>query len=471
MAISNPLGGTPPPGPLPGLLPDALSTVEFGPSVRTRAIEVATCRLVVVEGPSRGRAIVAPRAIARIGAHEENDLILGGDNTVSRFHCEIRQVQGEYLLVDRDSTNGCWIGKLRIREAFLYPNCEIRIGNSLVRFEPVTEALAVEPLEQDRYGELVGATAVMRAVYGFIDKVAPSELSVVVYGETGTGKELVARALHARSRRSAKPLVVFDCSAIPPNLIESELFGHEKGAFSGAIRQHRGVFEQAKGGTLFFDELGELPLSLQPKFLRALETGEVRRVGGERSIRIDTRVVAATNRDLPSLIQAGTFRRDLYYRLAKASMTLPSLRDRRDDIPLLAAHFLVQRPNPDAASPQRFGPDALAIMRAYSWPGNARELRNVVDRAAAFCDTEFIGASHLPAELSATTSDRAGRFDGISGLPSGLKEAKEAMVSRFEKAYLADLLMRHNHNISQVARDAGIDRRHVYRLLKKYELE
>ena len=460
---------------------DRQRTVEVSVGAITDIIHLEQCKLVVVDGASRGTELVLSKPIIRIGANEKNDLVLE-DNTVSRFHCEIRHIGEEYLLVDRQSTNGTYVGSLRVREAFLYPNCEMLVGNSLVRFQPLVEEVPIFPIKRNRYGSLIGAAPRMRDIYGIIDKVGPSELSVVVEGETGTGKELVARALHERSRRERGPLVIFDCSAFPATLLESELFGHEKGAFSGAIRTHRGVFERAEGGTIFFDELGEMSLSLQPKFLRALESGEVRRVGGERTIKVDVRVVAATNRDLASMVEEGAFRQDLFYRLAKVRFTLPALRDRIDDIDLLVDHFLAeQRERNPTWVVRRFSDEALELLCSYDWPGNVRELRNVVERASTFCDTEVVEIRDLPADLQA----RVGRASkttptlappasmGLAGEiepGTGLKEAKEKMVAQFERDYLVSLLDRHQMNISKVAREAGIDRRHVYRLMRKYEI-
>ncbi len=456
---------------------DAVDDREHTVEVRVGeigAIQIEKCELVVTEGPDQGRTLVLDKSIVRIGTNEKNDLALG-DNTVSRFHCEIRLVGDEYLLVDRSSTNGTWIGPLRVVEAALYPDAEISVGNTTLRFVPLVEHVEVLPFAGSRYGDMVGSAPRMREVYGVLDKVAPSELSVVVEGETGTGKELVARALHQHSRRSAGPLVIFDCSAFPENLLESELFGHEKGAFSGAHRTHKGVFERAEGGTVFFDELGEMTLALQPKFLRALESGEVRRVGGERTIKTDVRVVAATNRDLSQMVEEGRFRRDLYYRLAKVRVQLPPLRARVSDLDLLA-HFFLEALRERGGRPlaRRFSEDALGLMRTYDWPGNVRELRNVVERASAFCEAEEIGVEDLPGDLQARMGRplrdaRAGSSVDIEP-GTGLKEAKELMVARFERDYLMDMLERHDMNISQVAREAGIDRRHVYRLMKKHDI-
>jgi DNA-binding NtrC family response regulator len=449
-------------------------TQQVNINQRLDQIELAQCRLVVIDGPDVGQQMTLDKPIVRIGSNEKNDLVLS-DNTVSRFHCEIRRVRDEYLFIDRQSTNGCYLGDLRLVEGYLYPNCELLIGNCLVKFEPLVESLEIIPSKADQYGDLIGSAEKMRKIYGLLDKVAPSELSVVIQGQTGTGKELVSRAIHQFSRRKAGPLVIFDCSAFPENLLESELFGHEKGAFSGAIRTHRGVFERAEGGTIFFDELGEMSVSLQPKFLRALESGEIRRVGGERTIKIDARVVSATNRNLLSMVEEGTFRQDLYYRLAKVTIDLPPLRERIEDLPTLCEHFIDQLKNRGnvPVHVRAFSAEALLTMSGYDWPGNIRELKNVVERAATFCEGELIQPEDLPADLCARMGMDSGHNAPKSPALSpglGLKQAKEMMVSNFERDYLVGLLKRYNMNISRVAREAGIDRRHVYRLMKKYEI-
>ena len=452
-----------------------MHTQQVNISHRMETIQLEQCRLVVIDGPDIGKQLTIDKPIVRIGSNQKNDLVLT-DNTVSRFHCEIRRVRDEYIFVDRQSTNGCYFGDLRLVEGSLFPNCEVLVGSSLIRFEPLVENIEIVPSDENTYGDLVGSAPKMRKIYGLLDKVAPSELSVVIQGETGTGKELVARAIHQFSRRKDGPLVIFDCSAFPENLLESELFGHEKGAFSGAVRTHRGVFERAEGGTIFFDELGEMSINLQPKFLRALESGEIRRVGGERTIKVDARVVSATNRNLLQMVEENTFRQDLYYRLAKVTLDLPPLRDRIEDLPSLCEHFIAQlkERNSLPAHVRAFSPEALNAMRKYDWPGNIRELRNVVERASAFCEGDHIQPEDLPADLcarlgmssSSATPQRPAVTPGL-----GLKEAKEMMVSNFEKEYLVGLLNQYNMNISKVAREAGIDRRHVYRLMKKYGID
>ena len=449
-------------------------TVAFRVDDKAHRITIEKCRLVVIEGADQGKEFVLDKPIIRIGTNERNDLVLE-DETVSRFHCEVRRVGEEYALVDRQSTNGTYVGDLRLVEGVLYPQCKFQLGATVLQFAPLVEEVDVRPISGVQYGDIIGGSAAMQHVFGLIDKIAPSELSAVISGETGTGKELAARALHRQSARSEGPFVVFDCSAFPDNLLESELFGHERGAFSGAIKTHKGVFERANRGTLFLDELGEMAVTLQPKFLRALENGEIRRVGGERPIKVDVRVVAATNRNLRAMIDEGTFRQDLFYRLAKVMVDLPPLRKREGDLRRLAEHFLDQlrTRQPKFISATSFSAQALEIMFQYDWPGNVRELRNIVERAATFANADSVTLDDLPGELQArmgrTGKRRTGSHMVVPG--SGLKEAKEQMITEFERSYLIDLLERNNMNITKVAREAGIDRRHVYRLLKKYGLE
>ena len=379
--------------------------------------------------------------------------------------------------MDQGSTNGTYIGSLRVREVVLHSGCEVTIGKTRIEFAPLTTDIEVSPSEGSQFGPLIGASTEMRSVYTLISKVAPSDLSVVIQGATGTGKELVAQAIHQYSRRDKKPLVVFDCSAVPEHLIESELFGHEKGSFSGALRTHKGVFEQAEGGTLFLDELGELSLKLQPKLLRALESGMIRRVGGERMVRVDVRIISATNRNLHEMVEAKTFRQDLFYRLAKVQVQLPPLSKRGDDVHLIAHHFIerLNQQNKGFRFIQGIDKVALGLMKKWNWPGNVRELRNVIERAYTFADHPWIQDQDLSLHIQELqeTADEQGFSPLDFQIPEScsLKEAKERMISSFEKEYLNQLMEKHQMNISKMAREAGIDRRHIYRLFKKYNIE
>ena len=360
----------------------------------------------------------------------------------------------------------------------------------------------IVPSRSDRCAGLIGGNSKMREIYSIIEKIAPTATTVVIDGETGTGKEVVAQAIHSLSPRSRNDLVVFDCGAVPPNLIESELFGHEKGSFTGAVMTRQGLFEQADGGTLFLDELGELPIDLQPKLLRVLEQREVRRVGSTKAQKVDVRIIAATNRNLEDEVRAGRFRQDLFYRLSVVRLHLPALRDRNDDIPLLVQHFLDHGHynKKDPAGKQRargVAREALAALQAYPWPGNVRELVNVIERAVSFCDGEVLHLSDLPDYVrtakaappkEAAPSRRAPTFPGASVPMSSaaptptppeelmaegvtFKDAKERWVAAFERDYILQLLRRNNGNISHAARAADIDRKYFRKLMKKYDIE
>src|SRR5262249_40610420 len=293
-----------------------------------------------------------------------------------------------------------FVNKVRIREAFLKPGSLVSVGQSQLRFNAREEEVEIVPSRSDHCAGLIGGNARMREIYSIIEKIAPTATTVVIDGDTRTGKEVVAQAIHSLSPRARSDFVVFDCGAVPPNLIESELFGHEKGSFTGAVMTRQGLFEQADGGTLFLDELGELPLDLQPKLLRALEQREVRRVGSTKAQKVDVRIIAATNRNLEDEVRAGRFRQDLFYRLSVVRLHLPSLHARTDDIPLLVQHFLdTGSYNRTPSGGQRVrgvARDALAALQNYPWPGNVRELVNVVERAVSFCDHELIELSDLP---------------------------------------------------------------------------
>src|SRR4029434_6633799 len=278
-------------------------------------ISFRKCQLRVISGPDKDKRVDLERKPMRIGKKEDNDFALE-DNTVSRYHLAIEQRGDSFVLKDLDSTNGTSINGLRVKEAYLSPGDVISLGNTEIEFIAFDEKIQIEPSTKTSLGDMVGKSKKMRQIFGILEKIAPSLATVIIQGETGTGKELVARAIHTHSLRKEKPFIVFDCSAVAPSLIESELFGHEKGSFTGAIKERKGAFEAANGGTVFLDEIGELTLDLQPKLLRALEQREIRRVGSNDSQRVDVRVVCATNRDLREELDAGRFRHDVYYRFS-----------------------------------------------------------------------------------------------------------------------------------------------------------
>jgi len=315
---------------------------------RVTSARLRRCRVEVVTGTDAGlvRDVEAP--VIRIGARRGNDVQLT-DSKVSGLHCEIRLDDRGYRLRDLDSTNGTYVSQLRINDVYIQPGAQIALGGTRLKFEPLGDSVEIELSDTDRFGSMIGRSVKMRELFARLEKLARTDTTVLVTGETGAGKELVAEALHDHSTRTKGPFIVLDCGSIPPNLIESELFGHERGAFTGAAAAHIGAFERAHGGTVFLDEIGELPLGMQPKLLRVLERKEVRRVGGTKPIEVDLRVIAATNRDLGVEVNRGRFREDLYYRLAVARVHVPPLRERKDDLPLLIEHILATTPNGETA--------------------------------------------------------------------------------------------------------------------------
>jgi len=445
-------------------------------------LHLRKCQLTV-EQNGNPQHCTFEKATVTIGLMDDNDLVLT-DDTVSRYHCKIYQEGNHYILQDLGSTNGTFINQIRVREAFLKPGNVLEIGNTKITFQPVDEEVVIQPTSEDRFGDIIGVNVQMRKIFGILQKIAPTDTSVIIEGETGTGKEVVANTIHKKSKRADKPFVVFDCSAVPANLIEAELFGHEKGSFTGAVVSRPGLFEMANGGTIFLDELGELGIDLQPKLLRVLETREVRRVGGQRSIKVDIRVVAATNRRLEDEVQAGRFREDLFYRLSVVRLFLPALRERREDVALLVRHFLrIGRFNRDESGAPKIksvNRDVVEALRNYDWPGNVRELLNCIERACSFAEGDTISLEDLPQNI--VESEHMQRLNTVGARVTengrrtvdelgNFKEAKEKWVSSFERDYLLRLLERHQFNISQAAREADIDRKYFRKLMKKYHIE
>jgi DNA-binding NtrC family response regulator len=424
-----------------------------------------------------GAGPVAPHELAattiRVGSHPANDIAVA-DPAVSRIHCEIVADGHGFRLRDLGSTNGTFVDGWRANDVYLRPGARIELGDTRIVVEPLADEAELQVAASDRFGPLLGRATVMRRLFAVLGNVAGSDATVLIEGESGTGKELVAEALHAASARRDRPFVVIDCAAVARNLIEAELFGHDKGAFTGADTARAGRFEEADGGTLFLDEIGELPLDLQPKLLRALERREIRRVGGSRTIKIDVRVVAATNRDLAREINAGTFREDLYYRLAVVRLVVPPLRERLDDIPLLVEGLLRHAwrvPADAAALVAGLGESTWQSLRSHAWPGNVRELRNAIDRAIA------LAGGHAPTEILAIspTVPNAASVRAAGGEPFAIDERpfldqKAELVASFEQAYLRRLLATHGNNVTRAASIAGIDRTYLKRLIAKYGL-
>ncbi|MBL8923039.1 MAG: sigma 54-dependent Fis family transcriptional regulator [Myxococcaceae bacterium] len=413
----------------------------------------------VIGGPDAGRALELTRTLI-VGGADAADLKLS-DGSVSGQHVQLDPRPDGVFVRDLNSTNGTLIGGARIESAIVEGHSVISIGRTLLSLTMDDEQDETLDGPSELEG-LVGASAVMRHLFGLVDKLAPTETPVLLLGETGTGKDGLARALHLRSNRKRAPFVVVDCGAIAPQLVESELFGHARGAFSGAVSDRPGAFLEAEGGTLFLDEVGELPLELQPRLLRALEARQVKRLGEDRPRAVDVRVIAATHRSLPAEVQSGRFRRDLYFRLAVAALRVPPLRERREDIPLLVRALLVQlgRESFDLSA------DLITRLSAYDWPGNVRELRNVVARAVV---SDQVSLEHVlnPEKASAPSVQPV---PPPVALDVPFKEAKDRIIDRFTREYLVALDRTHNGNVTQMARAAGLARTYLHDLLAKHGL-
>jgi len=450
----------------------ALTTIFVNRRATKRKLRKS--RLVVVEGPEAGGRLEIASERVTIGRSLICDLVLT-DTSVSGTHCEIVASEAGFLLRDLGSSNGTSVGGVRVREAWLEPGAALKLGHTVVRFEVGSGTIEIDLSRQEQFFELIGHGVRMREIFAVLEKVAAADLTVLVRGETGTGKELVARAIHRASKRAQRPLVVQDCSAIAANLIESTLFGHERGSFTGAADRRRGCFEHADGGTLFLDEIGELDLKLQPKLLRALETHEVQRVGGSRTIPVDVRVVAATNRDLRQMVNEGSFREDLYYRLSVVHVDLPPLRERPEDIPVLVQQFLEESakrgPDPEGAH-FTISSDAMLKLQAYPWPGNVRELKNTIERAVSLADAKELGMQDLLPASQKTPPIflPGGTAEQFVENETPFKDAKQKVVDAFEVQYIKALLDKHGDNISRSARAAGLTRYHLRELAKRYGL-
>ncbi len=396
---------------------------------------------------------------ATIGKDAGNDLVLE-DRFISGKHLRITRRGGRFLVLDHASTNGTWLGSVRVFEAEVPLHTQIHLGETDLVVEPATPARKEGPAA---WQGLVGTDPAMKVLIDLIERVAPSSAAVTILGESGTGKELVARAIHARSPRAERPFVPVNCAAISKELIESELFGHEKGAFTGAIGAHKGAFEEADGGTLFLDEIGELPPDLQAKLLRALESGEIKRVGASRPGHVDVRVVAATNRDLLAASRSGQFRDDLYYRLCVVPLTLPPLRNRRGDVPALAEHLLAQ------FSPRgqtvRFTPAAIARLENHPWPGNVRELRNVVHRALLLRRGPAIDEADLAFDPDPSPRLRNGSSVVGQYIPG---RKLEELLELAEREIVESALRQFNNNRERVARELGVARSTLFKRLKDW---
>ncbi len=428
-------------------------------------------RFEVVRGPDRGLTVELPGTEARIGSSRTCDLTLN-DPTVSRLHLLVR-VEGDAIRVtDCGSRNGTVLDSSRIIDAFARPDSQITLGGSTLRLRMLDDVIELPLSLRERAGRMIGKSSAMRRVFALIERVAPTDQTVLIEGETGTGKELAAEAIHDESRRANGPFIVFDCSAVSATLIESELFGHVRGAFTGAFTDRPGAFEAANGGTLFLDEIGELPLDLQPKLLRALEQRTIRRVGSNSPRQVDVRIVAATNRPLMVEVDRGRFREDLYYRLAVIPLRLPPLRERLEDVPLLFRHF-EQQITKGAPVPETL----VASFAARSWPGNVRELRNEVARAVALGRPALASTvERWPAPPREGVSDATPVSVPLPVAPAQvdltepLFAGRERVAEMYERAYVMLALERTGGNVSRAAELAGVNRKFIQRAMKRWGL-
>jgi transcriptional regulator with GAF, ATPase, and Fis domain len=431
------------------------STSLLVPEARA-ALEFPSITLTVLSGPDRGARLRLTGDLARIGTGESCALRLK-DPTVSRLHCALEVGRNAVRVVDSGSKNGTFVDGVRARDADITSGSTLKLGGTSIGIDLDDDSIRVPLSDKASLGRIIGESIEMRRLYAILERVAPTEATVLIQGETGTGKEVVAQSLHELSKRAAGPFVAVDCGSITESLIESELFGHVKGSFSGAIGNRAGLFEEADGGTIFLDEIGELPASLQPKLLRVLESREVRRVGSNAPKKIDVRVVAATNRDLASSVNEGTFREDLYFRLAVVPVRLPPLRARRDDIPALVQHFYERILGRGEVAPK----ELVASLVTRAWPGNVRELRNVVERSVS------LGWKGNPDQAPAPKSVLPAGLASLVPVDLALKEARQAWTEQFENVYVRALLERTDGNVSRAAEAAGVNRRFLQRMMAR----
>jgi DNA-binding NtrC family response regulator len=433
-----------------------ISTRAVGPQASHVGIQV-----IVFSGSAKGTTKPIVDKL-RIGKAPDNDLVLS-DDTVSRHHCELTRTADGIHVRDLGSTNGTKVGGARISEAVVQPGAVLKVGEVELALRPAVRNVEVLPSDKTWFGAAIGQSLAMRTIFGVLERIAKTDATVLLEGETGTGKDVLARAIWTESDRPQGPFVVVDCGAVSYSLLESELFGHERGAFTGAVAARQGAFELAEGGTVFLDEIGELPLDVQPKLLRVLETREFRRVGGNKTLKTDVRVIAATKRNLLREVHAGKFREDLYFRLAVVPVTVPSLRARREDIPGLVRHILKA-----SGDNLTMSDESMQGLLSHDWPGNVRELRNVLERAiylARATGQGELSLVSLPMGAAGGTGE-AFQFDAAKSY----RETRAKYDAEFERRYVKWLLGRHGGNVSAAARDAKMDRKHLHDMAKKHGL-
>ena len=428
--------------------------------------QVRRFRLTVMEGPAAGLSWQSSGDSSSIGSQAGNDLHVF-DPTVSRYHCEIVVEGNRAAVIDLGSKNGTVLDGVQVKHGYLRDGSLLRLGASVVRFDLATEVNRVLTSEHRRFGQLVGLSPAMRHVFAILERAAATDATVLLEGETGTGKGEAAEALHRASARAGRPLVTVDCGALPATLLESELFGHERGSFTGAVAQRLGAFEEADGGTVFLDEIGEMPTELQPKLLRVLETRTLRRVGGSGTVKVDLRIVAATNRDLRAEVNAGRFRADLYFRLAVVRVALPALRQRPEDLPLIAEALLRRLGADDDQLTLLATREVGERLAGAAWPGNVRELRNYLERCLVFQDALPLAADAALATPAPTEARPADGDGDVLALP--LTVARDRAAMSCERRYLELLLERHDKMIAAAAA-AGIGRVYLYKLMAKHDL-
>lgn len=452
--VDNELGG--------GTPGRAFGTTPLRPLIDIAEHAKLTLTIESDNGKAVNRVVTHEGDVCRIGTHPSNDITLE-DPAVSRFHCKLVPAKSGWRVEDSGSLNGTHLQGLNIHSAVLPADAVLAIGNSLIRIQWAKSSEKTLVPMMPSFGALTGTGRAMRKLFALLEKVAASEINCFIHGESGTGKELVATEIVQRGVRADKPFVVVDCGAISPTLVESELFGHIRGAFTGADRDRIGAFEAADGGTVFLDEIGELPLEVQPKLLRALEQREIRRVGETKTRKVNVRVISATNRDLEREVNKGSFRGDLYFRIAVITVRVPPLRERTEDLPHLIRSFLAQL-GAESSEPL-FGPEVLAELAKHEWPGNVRELRNYVERSIVLQTARI---SFAPPTGGASAISGGGSGAAVVDVNIPYKVAKEALIDGFERAYVRAVIAACNGNMTKAARMAGIDRMYLHRLVQKH---
>ena len=450
-------------------IPDDASTI-LSPLARAADVRASRYRISIVAGPD------APQSLEIDGAGPLRTFVGQGpacglrlsDRQASRRHLAFEAGESHLRMTDLGSKNGTWVNGVRTLDAYLTGGELLRLGETTLRIECIAADIPLELSPEMRFGRVLGASPAMRKLYPLLERLAASNVPLIVEGETGTGKELFAESVHEQGPRAERPFVVFDCTAVTPSLVESALFGHERGAFTGAVAARRGVFEQADGGTLLIDEIGDMDLTLQAKLLRAIERAEVQRVGSEKWLHVDVRVIAATRRDLDAEVQAKRFRDDLFFRLNVARVELPPLRQREGDVGLLARHFWRDLGDDDEPLPGDF----LERLEGYGWPGNVRELYNMVAKRRALGELAFQDAveskrawpSVPPSSPDATASEATDVVERILVMDLPFVHARDRLVSDFERRYVRRALERFGGNVSRAAAASGIARRYFYDL-------